>query len=72
MEYLKVNFREVRQVLIDGKFSNQTNVVIEKEAGTYTISLVPPPNFKPKKIKVALDSGTTGPLSPKEVSFETI
>jgi hypothetical protein len=72
MEYLKVNFREARRVLIDGKSSNQTNVVIEKEAGTYTVSLVPPPDFKPTEIKVALDPGTTGPLSPKEVSFETI
>jgi hypothetical protein len=72
MEFLKVIFRETRGVLIDGKRSNQTNVVIEREAGTYTISLDPPPDFKPKEIKLALDPGTTGPLSPKEVSFEKI
>ena len=46
--------------------------VIEIEAGTHTISLAPPTDFKPKKIKVVLEADQTGPLSPKEVTFETV
>ena len=46
MAFLKVNFPgKERGVLIEGKLSGKTNVVIEREAGTYTISLEPPADF---------------------------
>ena len=73
MAFLKVNFPgKERGVLIEGKLSGKTNVVIEREAGTYTISLEPPADFDPKKIKVVLDPNETGPLSPKEVTFAKV
>ncbi|TMB71137.1 MAG: hypothetical protein E6J54_12945 [Deltaproteobacteria bacterium] len=72
MEFLKVIFFEERGVLVNGKQSDKTNLVIEIEAGTHTISLAPPTDFKPKKIKVVLEADQTGPLSPKEVTFETV
>src|SRR5437763_1694542 len=52
MEFLKVIFFEERGVLVNGKRSGKTNLVIEIEAGTHTISLAPPTDFKPKKIKM--------------------
>ncbi len=72
MAFLKVIFFEERGVLVNGKRSGKTNLVIEIEAGTHTISLAPPTDFKPKKIKVVLEADQTGPLSPKEVTFETV
>jgi len=72
MEFVKVIFFEERGVLVNGKRSGKTNLVIEIEAGTHTISLAPPTDFKPKKIKVVLEADQTGPLSPKEVTFETV
>ncbi len=73
MAFLKVNFSGgQRGVLIEGKLSGKTNVVIEKEAGTYTISLEPPADFDPKNIKVVLEPNETGPLSPKEVTFAKV
>lgn len=74
MEYLKVIFPgEGRGVLIEGKRSGKTNVVIEREAGKYTISLEEPPaDFYPKEIYVELDPNKTGPLSPKEVPFAKV
>lgn len=73
MAFLKVNFPdEERGVLIDGKLSGKTNVVIEREAGTYTISLAPPPDFKPKEMQVVLEPNGSGPLSPQEVDFEKV
>ena len=72
MEYLKVNFSKDRGVLVDGNPSGRTNVVIEIEAGTYTISLAPPPDFAPEEQGVVLDPNETSPLSPKEISFATV
>lgn len=73
MEHLKVIFPEDgRGVLIDGKRNGTTNVVIEVDAGTYTVSLVPPPDFMPKEQQVVLEPNETGPLSPKEVTFAKI
>jgi len=73
MEYLKVKFPgEERGVLIEGKLSGKTNIVIEREAGTYRISLKPPADFDPKEIQVVLGPNETGPLSPKEVTFAKV
>ena len=70
MAFLKVIFWEERGVLVDGKRSGKTNFVIEIEEGTHTISLEPPANFKPSQVTVVLAADQTGPLSPREVSFE--
>jgi hypothetical protein len=73
MEYLKVVFPEdERGVLIDGKRNGKTNVVIEVEAGTHTLSIVPPPACDPTEQQVVLAPNQTGPLSPKEVAFAKI
>jgi hypothetical protein len=73
MEYLKVIFPEDgRRVLIDGKRNGTTNVVIEVDAGTHTVSLVPPLDFMPKEQQVVLEPNETGSLSPKEVTFAKI
>jgi hypothetical protein len=72
MEFLKVFFFEERAVLVNGKRSGKTNLVIEIEAGIHTISLAPPWDFKPEKITVVLEVDQTGPLSPKEVTFENV
>lgn len=72
MEYLKVNFPKERGVLVNGNQSGKTNLVIEIEAGTHTISLAPPPDFSPREINVILEPNQTSPLSPQEVTFETV
>jgi len=67
MEYLVVRFSQSRPVKIDGEINGRTGVLIELEAGTYTVSLGPPPNFLPPSQQVALKN--TSPLDPKEVVF---
>jgi hypothetical protein len=67
MEYLIVRFHEARGVLADKVDQGQTNQVIELESGTYTISLAPPANFKPKRRKITLSN--TSPIKPKEITF---
>ena len=57
-------------MLIDGKRRGRTNVVIEIEAGSYTVSLVPPHDFTPPEIPLTLDPSQTSPLQPKEVTFD--
>jgi hypothetical protein len=73
MEYLRVVFPEDDcGVLIDGKRNGKTNVVIEVEAGTHTVSVVPPPACDPAECRVILKANDTGPLSPREVPFAKI
>jgi len=68
MEYLLVRFPRSRRVIIDGEFNGRTNELIELEAGTYTVSLGPPPNFTPESRRVVLRN--TSALEPKEVTFD--
>jgi hypothetical protein len=72
MGFLKVNFPSKRAVLVNGNRSGKTNVVIEIQNGTHTISLAPPPDFKPNRITIILEPNGSGPLSPQEVTFEKI
>jgi hypothetical protein len=73
MAFLKIIFpEEQRGVLVNRKLCGKTNVVIEIQAGTHTISLVPPPDCKPAEIQIVLGPNDTGPLSPLEVTFEKI
>ncbi len=68
MEYLLVRFPRSRRVLIDSEFNGRTNVLIELEAGTYTVGLGPPANFTPESRRVVLKD--TGKFEPKEVAFD--
>lgn len=68
MEYLVVRFARNRRVKIDGEFNGRTDDLIELEAGTYTVSLGPPPNFTPKSRQVVLKD--TSALQPTEVEFD--
>jgi len=72
MEYLRIRFPKDRPVLVNGNPSGRTNIVIEIEAGTHTISLAPPPDFRPTEITVVLEPNQTSPLDPREVTFETV
>ena len=67
MEYLLVHFPEARRVLIDGQDQGRTERTIELEAGTYTVTLSPSDNVKPKKRAVRLLN--TSPIKPREVTF---
>lgn len=67
MEYLLVRFKERRKVIVDGEYNGWTEELIELEAGTHTISLAPPNNFKPLKEAVTLRDTDT--ISPMEVKF---
>ncbi len=70
MEYLVVRFPQSRPVKIDGEFNGRTGDLIELEAGTYTVSLGPPPNFTPESRQVVLKD--TSVLHPKEVEFHAV
>ena len=70
MEYLVVWFSQSRPVLIDGEINGRTGELIELEAGTYTVSLGPPPNFTPASQQVVLKD--TSVLEPKEVEFREV
>ena len=47
MEYLVVLFPRSRRVKINGEFQGRTGELIELEGGKYTVSLGPPPTFRP-------------------------
>ncbi len=70
MEYLVVRFPELRHVIIDGTLQGETGELIELEAGTYKLSLAPPPNFRPDAIEIVLEG--TSPLEPLEVIFDVL
>ena len=72
MEYLVVRFgapSDRRAVLIDGNPNpfGQTNELIQIEAGTHTITLVPPPDFSPPTQTVVVTG--TSELAPCTVTF---
>jgi hypothetical protein len=67
VEYLIVHFQETRRVLIDGQDQGRTDQTIELEAGTYTVSLSPSDDIKPKKRRILLSR--TSPIMPKEITF---
>lgn len=73
MAFLKVVFPDDgMDVLIDGKRRGKTNVAFEIEAGTYAVSIAPPPACDPAECEVVLKSNESGPLSPREVSFAKV
>jgi hypothetical protein len=72
MEYVKVNFRMNKKVLVNGRPCGSTNLVIEIEAGAHTVSLAAPADFKPAEIEVVLEPNQTSPLNPREITFESL
>ena len=70
MEYLEVRLepRSVRRgVLVNGNPFGLTNTLIQIEAGTHTVALVPPPDFSPATQTVVV--ADTSELAPCMVIF---
>lgn len=70
MEYLLVHFigsSGSRRVKIDGVFNGRTEVLIQLQAGTHTVTLGPPANFTP--LESTIDLKDTAELAPLEVTF---
>lgn len=71
MQFLLVTFEEDRGVIVNGAPGEwQTNEILQLQAGTYIITLAPPPNFTPAQIKVVLKNTTV--LEPKEITFRRV
>jgi hypothetical protein len=66
-EYLVVKFPKPRKVLLNGVPKGNTNELLPLEAGKYTVSLEPPPDFKPPAQDI--DLGNTSAEHPQEVVF---
>ena len=67
---IKFNFLEDRDLIVGGDNQGTTNQTVELARGTHTITLGPPMDFTPKKMKVVLKDTTV--ISPMEVRFEKI
>ena len=70
MEYLLVRFSESREVRVGGTPNGKTNIVLQLDAGTHTVTLGPPFNFSPLEQKVLLQN--TAALAPCRVTFELL
>jgi len=68
VEYLVVYFDEDRGVIVnDAPGDWMTNQPFMLQAGSYTIELAPPPNYKPLSIQITLINTTE--LQPYEITF---
>ena len=67
-EYLVVNYRRRRRVMINGQFMGYTNKNLELEGGQYEVTLGPPDNYKPTKHNI--DLRNTSVMNPMIVQFE--
>lgn len=71
MEYLLVQFPDVRNVSVDDVVQGSTGEILQLEKGTHIVSLqAPPQNFSPQQKKIILAG--TSVLAPREVTFEKI
>ena len=72
MEYLKVIFPEERGVKIDGRHREdwKTNLTLEREAGTHSVTLLSPPDFTPPSHIIDLQN--TSVIKPLEITFAKI
>ncbi|WP_181872785.1 hypothetical protein [Billgrantia montanilacus] len=66
-EYLKVVFPQRREVWIDGEPAAWTQSVCQVDAGWYTVTLAPPPDFEPECQRVEIVE--TLPSAPLVVEF---
>lgn len=67
---IKFKFLEDRDLLVGGDKQGKTNQKVELARGTHTITLGPPMDYTPKKVKVVLKDTTV--IRPMEVRFEKI
>ena len=67
---VKFKFLEDRELIVGGETHGKTNQTVELARGTHTVTLGPPSDFIPKKMKVVLKDTTV--ISPMEVRFEKI
>ena len=67
---VKFKFLEDRDLMVGEEKQGTTNQLIELAAGTHSITLGPPEDFFPKRMKVVLKNTTV--ISPREVRFEKI
>lgn len=67
---IKFKFLEDRDLIVGGENHGTTNQAVELARGTHTITLGPPRDFTPKKMKIVLKDTTV--ISPMEVRFEKI
>jgi hypothetical protein len=71
MEYLLVKFPEARRVILNGVDTGQdTDQVIEMEAGHHTVTLSGSADYTPDEQIIVLQD--TSALDPMEVRFEKI
>jgi len=67
---IKFKFLADRELSVGGDSQGTTNQTVELPIGTHTITLGPPMDFTPKKMKIVLKDTTV--ISPMEVRFEKI
>lgn len=67
-EYVRVNFREEREVIIDEEPNGKTNVVLRVETGTHIFTLGGAKDFEPESITRTIRD--TNPIEPEDIDFE--
>jgi len=67
MEYIYVEFREQRRVLVDGTECGDTNKTLRVQRGTFTISLSGDPDFQPPSQEVTVFN--TSFDNPRRIQF---
>ena len=67
---MKFKFLADRELFVGGESHGTTNQTVELAKGTHTITLGPPRDYTPKKMKIVLEN--TNVISPMEVRFEKI
>ena len=67
---MQFKFLEDRDLFVGGDKQGKTNQKVELARGTHTLTLGPPMDFTPKKVKVVLKDTTV--IRPMEVRFEKI
>jgi hypothetical protein len=67
MEYIYVDFRESRRVLVDGAECGDTNKTLKVQRGTFTISLNGDGDYEPPSQEVTV-ANTTYP-EPMRIQF---
>lgn len=69
MEFIRANYPQERQVLVDGQPAGPTNTSLGiGDPGFYDIALSPPPDFTPTVYEQQLVEGTSS-ISPAEFDF---
>jgi len=67
---IKFKYLADRELFVGGDSHGTTNTTVELPIGTHTLTLGPPRDHTPKKMKIVLKETTV--ISPMEVRFEKI